>query len=229
MTSGWRTATSASKSPWREASKKGLDYLALTIEVDVGRRRFGLDPRAGAAGGLPRRHRRAVEQGGDLLEGDREHVVQDEGDPLLRAERLEHAEHRQADRVGDKGLVLGVAALDRANDRVGYVRAERLLPASLAGAQHVEADPCDHRRQPARQVLDLLRVAAGQTQPGLLHRLVGFAAGAEHAEGHRPEAPAALLEPHRQILLSGLGHISALGSVHLLDEEKRPAKRLASD
>ncbi len=127
--------------------KEGLDYLTLAIEVDIRSGRFGLDPLAGATGGLSRRHRRAVEQVGDLLEGDREHVVQDEGDALLRAEGLEHAEHRQADRVGDESLVLWVATLDRADNRIGHVGAEWLLAASLAGPQHVEADPRDHGRK----------------------------------------------------------------------------------
>ncbi len=53
--------------------EKGLDDLTLALKVDVGCRWFGLDPSAGAAGGLSRRGRRAVEQVGDLFEGHREH------------------------------------------------------------------------------------------------------------------------------------------------------------
>jgi hypothetical protein len=42
----------------------------------------------------------ALRPGADLLEGNREHVVQDVGEPLCGGKRLEHDEQREADGVG---------------------------------------------------------------------------------------------------------------------------------
>ena len=50
----------------------------------------------------------------DLVERDREDVVEDEGDSLGRGQRVEHDEQRQPDRVGEEGLVLGVESPDTA-------------------------------------------------------------------------------------------------------------------
>jgi hypothetical protein len=47
--------------------------------------------------------------------------VQDEREPLGRAERLEYHQQRQADRIGQKRLVLGVGPVNRVDDRVGHV------------------------------------------------------------------------------------------------------------
>src|SRR5438034_8203547 len=55
-------------------------------------------PPAGAAGELARRGRRAADDRGDLVERHVEHVVQDEREPLGRAERVEDDQQRQADR-----------------------------------------------------------------------------------------------------------------------------------
>ena len=49
----------------------------------------------------------------------------------------------------------------RGRDRLGHVRAQRLLAPRLARAQHVQADPRDHRGQPAAEVLDARRRRRG--------------------------------------------------------------------
>jgi hypothetical protein len=109
--SGSSTATRASKSPLRAAARN-----ASTT----------------SAGELARRVGRAVDDGGDLVERDREHVVEDVGEPLRRRQGLEHDEQREADRVGEQRLVLGVAAVRGLDDRVRQVGLERLLAPGLA-------------------------------------------------------------------------------------------------
>jgi hypothetical protein len=79
-------------------------------------------------------------------------------EPLRRFQGVEHDQQGQADRVGDQGLVLRVAAGGRADDRVGHAHVERLLPPGRAGSQQVERDPPDDRGQPGTQVVDLVAV-----------------------------------------------------------------------
>jgi hypothetical protein len=96
-------------------------------EVGVGERGRCLHPAAGAARELPRRGWGALDDRRDLIEWHGEDVVEDEGEPLGGSERVEDDEQRQPDRVGEQRLLLGVDAVLGADDRVGHVRAERLL------------------------------------------------------------------------------------------------------
>jgi hypothetical protein len=152
---------------------------------------------SGPAGELAGRLGRALQDRADLLERDGEHVVQHERHPLGGRQRVEDDEQRAPDRVGDGRLVGRARA-----SRHGVVRLlDGVLPPRSAGAQPVEADAGDDRRQPAAEVVDAVRVAAGEPQPGVLHGVVGLALRAEHPVGHRPQPGAALLEPDRQRLL----------------------------
>jgi hypothetical protein len=72
------------------------------------------------------RVRRAAYDGGDLVEGNREHVVQHERDPLGRGERFEHHEQSETDRVGQQRFALWVGPIRAAHDRLGQVRARGL-------------------------------------------------------------------------------------------------------
>ena len=73
--------------------QEGVDHDPLALEVGVGdSRRLALDAPAGAAGQLAGRLGGAFDDRGDLVEGDGEDVVQDEGEPLGRAERFQHDE-----------------------------------------------------------------------------------------------------------------------------------------
>jgi hypothetical protein len=63
-------------------SEEGVDDLSLTGEIGVGDRGRSLHPAACAAGELPCRGRRAPHDGSDLVEGNGEQVVKQEGDPL---------------------------------------------------------------------------------------------------------------------------------------------------
>ena len=77
--------------------KKGVDDLALAWQVGVGGRRCALHAAPAAARELPGRGRSPADDRGDLLEGDGEHVVQHESEPLCGRERFEDDEEREAD------------------------------------------------------------------------------------------------------------------------------------
>jgi hypothetical protein len=130
----------------------------------------------------------------DLVERDGEHVVQDEGQPFGRGQRLEHDQQRQADRVGEQRLVLGVGPVCGIDDRVGNVHVERLLGPRSARAEHVQRHACHDRRQPGAKVLDLARVGAAEPQPGVLDGVVSLAERAEHPVGDRAEMRPLLFE-----------------------------------
>jgi uncharacterized protein YjbJ (UPF0337 family) len=83
-------------------------------------------------GQLARRLGRAVDDRRDLVEGHREDVVEHEREALGRAERVEHDEQCDADRVGQQRLVLGVGPVRRVDDGVGHVRRVALLATGLA-------------------------------------------------------------------------------------------------
>ena len=141
--------------------EEGVDHLALAGQVGVGRGRGALHPAPGPAGELAGRVRGAADDRGDLVEGHGEHVVQHEGEPLGRRQRVEHDEQREADRVGQQRLVLGVDRRVRGS-RSGRARARPAAPrGACARAQHVEADAGDDRRQPSAQVLDAARHRRG--------------------------------------------------------------------
>ena len=120
--------------------------------------------------------------------------MKDEREPFRWGERLEHHEQRQADRVGEQRLVLGVGAVSGVDDRVGHAHVERLLAPRSARAEHVQRHACDDRRQPAAEVLDLARVGAAEPQPGVLDGVVGLAERAEHPVGDRTEMRSVILE-----------------------------------
>jgi NADH-quinone oxidoreductase subunit B len=153
-TSGSRTATSASRSPWCAAAKK-----ASTTS------RWRAISGSGAWTSAPRTRRRArlasclavagyAPPWGDLVEGQVEHVVQDERQPLGRSQRFEHHLQRQPDRVGQQRLILGARPVRTADDRVGHVHAEGLLAPRVARTQRVQADPGDDRGQPGPEIID---------------------------------------------------------------------------
>ena len=93
--------------------EEGFDDLPLAGEVGAGSLSRSLHPAAGAAGELPGCGRRATHDGGDLVEGDGEHVVQHEGEPLGGSQRFEHDEQRETDRVGQQRFLLRIAPSER--------------------------------------------------------------------------------------------------------------------
>jgi hypothetical protein len=128
--------------------------------------------------------------------------VQHEGDPLGRRERLQDHQQGERDLVGAYRPVLGPGLVRGHHDRVGKWRVQRQLTPRPPGAQHVEAHPRDHGRQPGAQVADGVRVSAAQPQPRLLYGVVGVGERAEHPVGDRAQVRPMLLEilpPHRHL------------------------------
>src|SRR6185437_3256721 len=86
-----------------------VDDLSHAVRVRVGWRDlspYALTRTAGQFLGCPRG---AVHDRGDLFEGDREHVVQDERQPFGGAQGLQYHQQRETDGVGDQRLLFGVA------------------------------------------------------------------------------------------------------------------------
>jgi hypothetical protein len=70
--------------------------------------------------------------GGDLVEGQIEHVVQDEREPLSGSERVKHNQQREADRVGQQRLGLGPGRLVVWTDEeVAHVDLHRGFPSHV--------------------------------------------------------------------------------------------------
>ena len=87
--------------------EEGVDHVSLTGEIGVGSRYLGaFDAAPGPAGELPRRRRGSTDHRRDLLEGQLEHVVEHEREPLRRGQGVEHDEQGEPDRVGQQRLLL---------------------------------------------------------------------------------------------------------------------------
>ena len=114
--------------------EEGVDDVSLAGEIGVEDQSAPVSPTrpmhpaAGAAGELPRGVGRAPHDGGDLVEGHGEHVVQHEREPLGGSQGLEHHEQRETDRVGQQRFLLGVDCRPRGSRRLRHVRVQRLLP-----------------------------------------------------------------------------------------------------
>jgi len=89
--------------------------------------------------------------------------VQHEREPLGWPECPQHDLQRDPDRLGQQRFVLGIGPDRRVvDDRLRPQALERLLAASPAGPEHVQADPGDDRRQPSLEAVDLLGVGSPQ-------------------------------------------------------------------
>jgi hypothetical protein len=172
---------------------------------------------------LPNRGRRAPEDGSDLVEGHGEHVVQHEGDPLGRSQRVEDHQEREADRVGEQGFVLGVGRVLGARGRFWQLLAERVLTPGRARAQHVQTHPCDDRLEPPAEVLDTVRAGAAEAEPGFLDGVVRLAHRSEHPVGHRPEmGPVGLEALGQPVVLVHRSHPRRSRSVMLVTNRSQP-------
>ena len=128
-TSGSSSSSEGVEVPLPGGAEEGVDDPLLLGEPSIGLRVRALHPPAGAARELACGLRAAADDRRDLVEGQREHVVQDEREPFGGSERLEHDVEGEADAVGDQSLVLGRGrAVDR-HDRLGHPRADELLAA----------------------------------------------------------------------------------------------------
>jgi hypothetical protein len=179
-----RATAAAPRAPGRGEERVDRDPLHRQAG---GRHRGVLHPPASPAGQLPGGRGRAADDPGDVLERHREHVVQDEREPLGRCQRPQHHQHREPDLVREYGLLLGIVGGDQ-------FHVEGFVP---PGPQHVQADPRRDRGQPPAEVLDLRAGRPGQPQPGLLHRVLGLGTRPEHPVRHREQPGPVLLENFR--------------------------------
>jgi hypothetical protein len=108
--------------------EEGPDHRSLTSGICPGTRLCSSHAPASPAGKLPRCGFRLPHDWRDLLEGDVEHVVQDEGHPLGRGEHLEHHEQRGTDRISQENVLLGTGVLVSLRWSPGVRVKRRLTP-----------------------------------------------------------------------------------------------------
>ena len=166
--------------------QEGVDDPAL-LGRSVSPRARAPHPPPGTAGELACRVGAATGDLADLREGDAEHVVQDEGDALGGGEVLEHHQHRQPDRVGELGL-LAPGSPRSSSLTIGSRCSSGSSRRAFRGAEHVEGDAADHRRQPGAQVLDLHRSRCGSAAARPPARRRRPRSGSSRASGRRPRA-----------------------------------------
>ena len=70
----------------------------------------GLNPAPRAAGQLPRSFWRSIEDRSNLIERDREHIVQYESQTLVRIQTIKHHKQRDSHRIGKQSFLFRVAA-----------------------------------------------------------------------------------------------------------------------
>ena len=175
-TSGWRTATSASKLPSRAAAKKAATTWRCWAQVGV----RCLEPRRGhgdePGGELPCRIGRAADHRGDVVEGHVEHVMHHEGQPLGRRQGVEHDLEGQSHGVGQHRLLLGCRQPRALGRRVGAWSGRRgsssraRVASSQTYRQH-ERDKTAYELQPPRFSIVPGGRAAQPVPPGLLDRV----------------------------------------------------------
>ena len=118
------------------------------------------------------------------------HVDEDERDPLLLAELGERLHHIRTTLAGLRGVVLRLAARDRAEPVL--VLGERLRGSALVSAQPVEAGVDDDPVQPGRD-LSVPSEAVGaveRREQRVLEGVGSLLAVTRRADRHRPEAVA---------------------------------------
>ena len=134
--------------------------------------------------------------------------MQNERQPLRRAQRFEHHEQRQTDRVREQRLVLRAGAVGGVDHRVWETDVHRLLISDVARAQHVQGDARDDGGQPRAEVLDFACVSTAHPKPGVLDGIVGLAERPQQPVGHRAQSGPVLLEALGKPLL--IGHVTFL-------------------
>ena len=78
-----------------------------------------MQPSSSPARQLPRRFGRTIDDGGDFVEGHREHVVQYERDAFRGREQVQHDEQCGANRFGQDRLARRIIVVSGARQLVG--------------------------------------------------------------------------------------------------------------
>src|SRR5260221_8891045 len=151
------------------------------VEAGTARARGYLLP--GPAGELAAGWRAAAHCLGDGIERHAENIVQDEDDPLGRAELLQHDEQREPDSVVERDPVgwIGQPRLARC-DELDLARVVGALPAGAGRLDLVQAESAGHHDQPSALVLDFTELRGHQARERFLHDVLGRADVAEHPE-----------------------------------------------
>src|SRR5215469_7561560 len=118
---GIEHADESGKIALARSQKEGVYHVPLTSEIDVWNRYIGTPHTAPcSAGKLPCRHGSSTDHWGDLLEGQLEHIMEDECQSFRRRQGIENYKERQANRVGQQRLLLRFKRSLCADDGVGY-------------------------------------------------------------------------------------------------------------
>ncbi len=119
--------------------------------------------------------------------------MQHERQPLGGRQPLQDDEQRGPDRICQQRLLFRIDRFGGRDARRRDSLVERLFGPGAAGSQHVEADVCDDRGQPAAHVAHVADVGAIHSQPRLLDGVLCL--------GHRPEHPVGDRAKMRPMLL----------------------------
>jgi hypothetical protein len=178
-----------------------------------------LDSAARTAGQLTRSFGSPADHFGNLVKRRAEQIVKYERKPLGGIETVEHDEQCETDRIRQDCFLFGIDRFrdDGCRRYIRCVRGERLFAARRARAKHVETHARDDGRQPAAKIFDRAGIGAAETQPSLLHRIVGLTGRTEHSVRDSSQVPAILFEFFCQPILSC--HISSLPFVMVVTEQ----------
>ncbi len=135
--------------------------------------------RSRAAGELPARSSGPPHSLGDLVERDRENVVQYERDPLPRAQPAQHLEQCVADLVVERHAV---GRIERRCDGLLFGD-ECGLESHPCRPQLIQAQPPGNHHEPTPNVVDVGELRPGQPQKGFLRNVFGFIDIPEHLVG----------------------------------------------
>jgi len=96
--------------------------------------------------------------------------VKHEREPFGGTQSVEYDEQRDAHRVDEQRLALGVT--DVVDNGVELVRVQGVLTSRSPRSKHVQAHPRDHGRQPTAKILYAAGVRAAEPDPALLNCVV---------------------------------------------------------
>ena len=108
--------------------------------------------------------------------------MQDEDDPLGRAEPLQHDQQGEPDPIveGDPVGGIGQRGLGRRRDELDLAGVVNVFPAKPGGLDLVQAQAAGHHDKPAALVLDFAEVRADQAGERVLHDVLSRAYVADH-------------------------------------------------
>lgn len=165
-----------------QAARNRRGQLASMGAVGVEPSPGCIDPAAGARHQLAARDLGPVDDGGDLVVGIVEDVMEEEHGTFHRLELLEQDQEGQGQGVGQFGTVIRRGSLRL--HRLGQPRSLVRLATDPRRAQLVDAEAGHDRRQIRRRCRHLALTASGPPHVDLLDHVFGLGGAPEHAVGH---------------------------------------------